>query len=138
MEAEQGCGISYMSLEDLLKKADVVSIHVPLLPETRHLIGERELALMKPTAYLINTARGPIVDENALVKMLKEKRIAAAALDVFENEPKLASGLSKLPNVVLTPHIGSATKEARDKMAEVAAQNIISVLSKKGEAFLVA
>ena len=82
MEAEQGCGISYMSLEDLLKKADVVSIHVPLLPETRHLIGERELALMKPTAYLINTARGPVVDENALVKMLKEKRIAAAALDV--------------------------------------------------------
>ncbi|MBI1984686.1 MAG: D-glycerate dehydrogenase [Candidatus Wildermuthbacteria bacterium] len=137
MEAEQGCGISYASLEDLLAKSDVVSLHVPLLPETKHLIGERELSMMKPSAFLINTARGLVVDEKALVKILKEGKIAGAALDVFENEPKLASGLSKLKNVVLTPHIASATKEAREKMAEVAALNVIAVLEKEGTAFLV-
>lgn len=137
MEAEHGCGILYMPLESLLRKADVVSIHVPLLPETRHLVGEKQFGLMKISAYFINTSRGPIVDENALVRALKENKIRGAALDVFENEPKLAPRLSKLSNVVLTPHIASATKEAREKMAEVAAQNIIAVLEKEGSAFLV-
>ena len=125
---EEQCGITYASLEQLLKEADVVSLHVPLLPSTEHLIGEKELRLMKPTSYIVNTARGPVIDEKALVKALQEKRIAGAALDVFEEEPKLASGLAKLENVLLTPHIASATNEAREQMATMAAQNIIDTL----------
>lgn len=125
---EEQCGITYASLEELLQNADVVSLHVPLLPSTRHLIGEKEFSLMKKTAYLVNTARGAVIDEKALVKALQEKRIAGAALDVFEEEPKLAPGLTKLENVLLTPHIASATNEARDAMAETAAQNIIDIL----------
>lgn len=137
IQAERACGISYASLQELLIKADVVSLHVSLSPATKHLIGEKELNTMKSGAYLINTARGLVVDEKALVKILKGKRIKGAALDVFENEPKLAPGLAKLKNVVLTPHIGSATKEAREKMAEVSAQNIIAVIEGKASAFLV-
>ncbi len=126
---EAQCGITYGSLENVLKEADIVSLHVSLSGSTRHLISEKELAFMKRTAYLINTARGAVVDEKALVHALQTKQIRGAALDVFENEPKLASGLTKLENVVLTPHIASATTEARGKMAELAAQNIIKVLS---------
>ena len=133
---EKQCGITYASLESLLKDSDVVSLHVPLLPGTRHLIGDKELRLMKQTAYLVNTARGAIVDEKALVKALKGKWIVGAALDVFESEPKFASGLAKFENVILTPHIASATKETREKMAELAAQNIIAVLGGKGSAYL--
>lgn len=128
-EIEKSLNIEYFDLETLLKMADFVSIHVPLLPSTRHLIGEQELKLMKPSAYLINTSRGPVVDEKALVEALKNKTIRGAALDVFEFEPKLSSGLAKLNNVVLTPHIASATEETRGKMSEMAAQNIIDVLS---------
>ncbi|MBI2642471.1 MAG: D-glycerate dehydrogenase, partial [Candidatus Wildermuthbacteria bacterium] len=94
-----------------------------------HLIGEKELRLMKPTSYIVNTARGAVIDEKALVKALRGGIIAGAALDVFEEEPKLASGLAKLENVLLTPHIASATNEAREKMATMAAQNIIDVLN---------
>lgn len=115
--------------EDLLKEADIVSVHVPLLDSTRHMINSDRLQMMKPTAYLINTSRGPVVDEIALVEALKNKTIAGAGLDVFENEPKLAPGLESLPNVVLTPHIASATIEARSAMGELAAKNIIAVLS---------
>ncbi len=115
-------------LEDLLKEADYVSLHVPLLPATRHLINAERLKLMKPTAYLINTSRGPIVDERALVGSLRAKIIRGAALDVFENEPALAQGLAELDNVILTPHIASATEETRAKMAELAADNIIAAL----------
>lgn len=115
--------------EDLLKEADVVSVHVPLLPSTRHMINADRLQMMKPTAYLVNTSRGPVVDEAALVEALKNKTIAGAGLDVFENEPKLSPGLEALPNVVLTPHIASATVEARSAMGELAAKNIIAVLS---------
>ena len=125
---EEQCGITYASLEQLLKEADVVSLHVPLLPTTKHLIGDKELGLMKPTSYIVNTARGAVIDEKALVKALNEKRITGAALDVFEEEPKLASGLAKLENVLLTPHIASATNEARERMAVLAAQNIIDTL----------
>lgn len=135
-QREIQCNIIYASLEDVLKQADVVSLHVSLSDSTRHLIGEKELSAMKSTAYLINTARGAVVDEKALVKALKAKQIMGAAIDVFENEPALALGLTKLENVVLTPHIASATAEARGKMAELAAQNIIAVLSGKGSAFL--
>ncbi|MBI2577741.1 MAG: D-glycerate dehydrogenase [Candidatus Wildermuthbacteria bacterium] len=128
-QAEARCGISYATLHELANQADVISLHVPLLPATHHLIGEKEFGLMKPTAYLVNTSRGPIVDEKALVSALKKKQIAGAGLDVYENEPKLTPGLAKLSNVILTPHTASATKEARETMAVMSAQNIIAVLS---------
>lgn len=115
--------------EEVLREADAVSIHVPLLPSTKHLINAERIALMKKTSYLINTSRGPVVDEVALADALRNKIIAGAALDVFENEPKLAPGLESLMNVVLTPHIASATIEARSAMGELAAKNIIAVLS---------
>ena len=116
------------TLEELLKEADYVSIHVPLLPETKHLINKERLSLMKKSAYLINTSRGPVIDEEALVLALKDKVIKGAAIDVFEDEPKLKLGLTELDNVILTPHIASGTEETRSKMAEMAADNIIAVL----------
>ncbi|MFA6027908.1 MAG: D-glycerate dehydrogenase [Patescibacteria group bacterium] len=120
-----------VSMNELLKKSDIVSIHVPLFPETTHLISTKEFGMMKKTAYLINTARGPIVDEKALLKALQKKQIAGAGLDVFEWEPKRLAGLEKCPNIVMTPHTASATWEARTLMSEVAAQNIIGILGKK-------
>jgi glyoxylate reductase len=130
-DLEKAYGVTLLSLEDVLKTSDFVSIHVPLLPATHHLINAERLALMKPTAYLINTSRGPVVDEEALAKALQAKTIAGAALDVYEHEPLVNPRLLQLENVVLTPHIASATKEARDAMAELAAQAIIMTL--KGE-----
>ena len=127
-ELEKTYGATFMSLEDLLKNADFISIHVPLLPATRHLINTERLAMMKPTAYLINTSRGPVVDEEALALALKAKTIAGAALDVYEHEPKVHPLLLKLENVVLTPHTASATMEARNAMAELAANGIIMAL----------
>ena len=127
-ELEMKLGATYHTLDVLLKDSDVVSIHVPLIESTHHLIGERELAHMKESAILINTSRGPVVDEAALYHALKEKKIFGAGLDVFEDEPKLYHGLEKLSNVVLTPHIASATIEAREAMAEIAANNVRSVL----------
>jgi len=123
--------IHYLPLRTLLRTSDFVSVHVPLLPQTRHLIGWSALKMMKKTAYLINTSRGPVIDERALVKALKQKIIAGAALDVFENEPRLMPGLTKLENTVLTPHIASASVETRSKMSEMAAKNIIAVLNAK-------
>lgn len=114
--------------DDIFKEADFISIHVPLLPSTRHLVDSRRLSLMKKTAYLINTSRGPVVDEKALVEALKGGIIRGAALDVYENEPELASGLADLENVILTPHIASATEETRQAMGELAAKNIIEAL----------
>jgi len=116
------------SVDDLFQEADFVSIHVPLLPSTRHLVDARRLALMKKSAYLVNTSRGPIVDENALVDALKNGVIRGAALDVYENEPTLASGLAELENVILTPHTASATEDTRQAMGELAAKNIIEAL----------
>ena len=130
-EVEKELGLTYVPFDELLQKADYVSIHVPLMESTHHLISERELKLMKKTAYLINSARGPIVDEKALVKPLQEKEIAGAGLDVFEDEPELAPGLAELDNVVIAPHIASATIETRSKMATMAAEGCLSVL--KGE-----
>ncbi len=131
-ELEKELGVEYRSIEEILKEADIVSLHVPLTKETYHMIGEKELKMMKPTAILINTARGAVVDTNALIKALEEGWIAGAGLDVFEKEP-LPEGhpITKFKNVVLTPHIGSATFETRAKMAELAVDNLISVL--KGE-----
>lgn len=120
----------YVSFEELLKSCDVVSLHVPLLETTRHMVGEKEFGMMKRTAYLINTARGAVVDEKALARVLKENGIAGAGIDVFEHEPKIDPSLLKAPNAVLTPHIGSASHEARAAMAELAAQNIVDVLKK--------
>ena len=114
--------------EELLKRADFISVHVPLLPTTKHLINAKRLKMMKPTAYLVNTSRGPVIDEAALVDALKNKVIKGAGLDVFENEPQLAPGLAELENVILTPHAASATEETRAKMSEVAALNIIDAL----------
>ena len=115
--------------EDVLKEADVVSIHVPLLPSTEHLIHAERLALMKPSAYLINTSRGPVIDEVALVEALKTNVIRGAGLDVFEREPTLAKGLAELQNVVITPHIASASEETRNKMSEIVAQDVIDFLN---------
>jgi lactate dehydrogenase-like 2-hydroxyacid dehydrogenase len=115
----------HSTLEEMLSVADVVSIHVPLLDSTHHLINAERLAMMKKTAYLINTSRGPVIDEAALVVALQQGVIRGAGLDVFENEPALAPGLAVLENVVITPHIASATDEARDAMARLAAEAII-------------
>lgn len=125
---EQKTGAIKKETSDILKEADIVSLHVPLLPSTTHLINRNSLSTMKSTALLINTSRGPVVDEYALVDALKKGIIGGAGLDVFEFEPKLAKGLAKLPNVVLTPHIASARTTARDMMAELAAKNIIAAL----------
>jgi glyoxylate reductase len=120
-------GAVRLDLDELLATADVVSLHCPLTAETRHLIGARELGLMKPTATLVNTARGPVVDEAALVVALRDGGIAAAGLDVYEREPVVEPGLLELENVVLAPHLGSATVETRTAMAELAARNAIAV-----------
>jgi len=131
-ELEKELGAKYVDLETLLRESDIVSIHVALTPETRHMIGEKELKLMKKTAFLINTARGAVVDTNALVKALKEGWIAGAALDVFEQEPLPPDHpLCKLKNVVLAPHAGSASWETRTKMADIVAENLIAFA--KGE-----
>jgi glyoxylate reductase len=116
-------------LDDLLREADVVSLHCPLTTATRHLIDERRLGLMKPTAFLVNTARGPIVDEAALVRALKDGAIAGAGLDVFEREPEVDPGLLGCANVVMVPHLGSATSETRTEMALLAARNAIAVVA---------
>jgi glyoxylate reductase len=124
----QRLGAARLELDALLRESDFVSLHVPLTGETRHLIGRRELGLMKPSAYLINTARGPVVDEAALVEALRERRIAGAGLDVYEDEPVPAAGLTELPNAVCVCHIGSATEATRSKMSEMAAANLLAAM----------
>ena len=117
-----------LSLDRLLNTSDVVSLHVPLTPETRHLIDKKALTRMKRSAYLINTSRGPIVDEAALAWALREHLLAGAALDVYEHEPAIHPDLLALENVLLVPHLGSATTETRTAMADLAVQNVIEVL----------
>ena len=125
---ERELGLDYVVLDRLLAESDFVSIHAPLKSETHHLIGARELALMKPTAFIVNTARGPIVDEEALVRALTDRRIAGAGLDVYEHEPRVEAALLTMANVVLTPHLGSAVAELREAMAHVVVDNIVAVL----------
>ena len=125
---ERAAGLEYVPYDQLLSQSDFVSVHAPLNAETRHLVGERELRLMKPTAFLVNSSRGPIVDEKALVRVLLERHIAGAGLDVYENEPQVEPELIKMKNVVLTPHLGSAVTELRESMANVVADNILAVL----------
>jgi glyoxylate reductase len=127
-ETEQRYGATYVALDTLLQESDFVTLHVPLTQSTHHLIGKDKLALMKPTAFLINASRGAVVDEQALVEVLKERKIAGAALDVYEKEPQLSPGLSELDNVVLIPHLGSATMQTRNAMAEIVADNVIAAL----------
>ncbi|MBZ0137977.1 MAG: D-glycerate dehydrogenase [Planctomycetes bacterium] len=128
---ENDLGAKYVELGELLERSDFVSLHCPLTETTRHLLDAPMLARMKPTAILVNTARGPVVDETALVAALRERRIAGAGFDVYEHEPALAPGLAELDNVVLLPHIGSATVETRDKMGRMCAEAVIAVLTGK-------
>ncbi|MBX6328322.1 MAG: D-glycerate dehydrogenase [Pseudolabrys sp.] len=128
-EAEKELGMKWVSLEELLRESDFVSLHPPLNAETRHMISDRQFALMKPTAFIVNTARGPVIDEKALLRALKTKKIAGAGLDVFEHEPRLPAALKRMKNVVLTPHLGSAVMEVRDRMANIVVDNIEALLA---------
>jgi glyoxylate reductase len=128
---EREAGLVYVPLDQLLRESDFVSVHSPLNEETRHQIGARELGLMKKTAFIINTARGPIIDEKALVRALKDRKIAGAGLDVFEFEPKVSPDLKKMKNVVLNPHLGSADVETRERMANIVVDNIEALLAGK-------
>jgi glyoxylate reductase len=125
---EREAGLEYVSLEQLLAQSDFVSLHSPLNPQTRHQIGARELRLMKKTAFLINTARGAIVDEAALIRALARREIAGTGLDVFEHEPKVEAALRTMSNVVLTPHLGSGVAEVREQMANIVVDNILALL----------
>lgn len=127
-EVERELGAEYRELEDLLRESDFVSLHVSLTPQTRHLINAERLALMKPTAVLVNTSRGPVIDEQALARALSQDQIFAAGLDVFEREPEVHPGLLACDNVVLLPHLGSATVKTRLAMADLAADNLFAAL----------
>ncbi len=130
-EIEKACHAEFVTKEELLSQTDIVTIHVPYSPATHHLIGKRELEQMKPTAILINASRGGVVDDLALIEALRKGTIAAAGLDVFENEPKLHPGFLELKNVVLTPHIASSSRATRLRMAMLAAQNLVAALTGK-------
>ncbi|MFW6150541.1 MAG: 2-hydroxyacid dehydrogenase [Chloroflexota bacterium] len=127
-QLEEKLGVTFVSLDELLEQSDFVTLHVPLLDETRHMIDEAQLKKMKPGACLINAARGPLVNEQVLVRALREGWIRGAALDVYENEPNLTPGLADLDNAVLVPHIGSASTATREKMATMAADNLVTGL----------
>jgi lactate dehydrogenase-like 2-hydroxyacid dehydrogenase len=128
-ELEKMLRATFVTLDELLRESDFVSLHVPLRRSTRHLIGKKQLEMMKKTAVLINTSRGPVVDEKALVEALKTRKIFSAGLDVFEDEPALAPGLAELDNAVLVPHIASASIDTRSKMATIAAGNIVAFIN---------
>lgn len=130
-DEERDLNLEHADFDEVLKESDFVSLHVPLVPSTKHIIGARELSLMKPTSYLINTSRGPVVDEKALVEALRSRRIAGAGLDVYENEPMMAPGLAQLDNAVLLPHIASASVDTRTKMGTMAVSNLIAGLAGK-------
>ena len=127
-EAERELGMEYVTIERLLAESDFVSMHPPLNVETRHYLSDKQFDMMKPTAFVINTARGAVIDEKALVRALKRKKIAGAGLDVFEHEPELAAALKTMKNVVLTPHLGSAVMEVRDLMANIVVDNIQALI----------
>lgn len=133
--ALEALGATATTFENLLSESDFVSLHLPLTPETHHVINAQALARMKPTAYLINTARGPVVDEKALVEALRAQTIAGAGLDVYENEPKMSPGLAGCETAVLLPHLGSATHATRAAMSRIAAENLLSALAGKRPAY---
>jgi len=126
---EEAIGVEYIAREDIFKQADVITLHVPLTPATHHMVAREHLALMKPSAFLLNLCRGPVVDETALVAALKSRKIAGAGLDVYEHEPRLTPGLAELDNVVLTPHLGSSSAPAREAMGRLVAESVIAALS---------
>ncbi len=126
---EKRLGAEFVSLRQLLQESDFITLHVPLTEETKYMIGKEEIELMKPTACFVHTARGKVVDDKALVEALRERRIAGAALDVYENEPELTDGMTKLDNLLLLPHIGSASVETRDRMALLVAENVLDALA---------
>jgi glyoxylate reductase len=126
---EKRLGAEFVSLKQLLQESDFITLHVPLTEETKYMIGKEEIELMKPTACFIHTARGKVVDDKALVEALRERRIAGAALDVYENEPELTDGMTELDNLLLLPHIGSASVETRDRMALLVAENVLDALA---------
>ena len=128
-DLEEKLNIEFCSLEKLLSSSDFVTLHIPLTNETKHLIDRNELSLMKDSAFLINTSRGAVINENALVQSLSKKQIAGAALDVYEHEPELTPGLVNLENVIITAHIGSASIETRTKMGLIAVENLLAVLN---------
>jgi glyoxylate reductase len=128
-EAEKELGVKFATLDELLAKSDFVSMHVPLTEETRGMMNKNSFAKMKQNSYLVNTARGPVVDESDLIEALKSGKLKGAALDVFESEPKVSPDLIGMPNIIMTPHIASATFEAREKMGELAVAAILDVLS---------
>jgi lactate dehydrogenase-like 2-hydroxyacid dehydrogenase len=130
-EVEKELGAEFVERDQLFREADFISLHVPLLPDTRHLISKENLGKMKPTGFLINTARGPVVDEAALADALERKQIAGAALDVFENEPKVHPALLGRKDVILTPHIASASVDTRTRMAVMAADNLVAYFQGK-------
>jgi glyoxylate reductase len=136
-EIEKSLGAEFVDRNTLLRESDFLSLHVPLIPETRHAVSTPQLTLMKPTAYLINTARGPVVDEQALAQALQEGTIAGAGLDVFENEPKVHPALLTMNNVTLLPHVGSATDHTRLRMAMLASENLLAALRGERPAHLV-
>jgi lactate dehydrogenase-like 2-hydroxyacid dehydrogenase len=125
---EESCGATFVDKETLFKTSDIVSLHIPLLPSTHHFVNKELLSHMKSTAFNINTSRGPVIDEVALVDALKRDVIRGAGLDVYEFEPNLTEELNVLPDIVLTPHIASARESVRRKMSEISAQNVISFL----------
>jgi glyoxylate reductase len=131
VEKEDALKAQFATLEDLLRQSDFVTVHVPLTEETKYMISKEQLLMMKPTAYLIHTARGKVVDDVALVEVLKDRKIAGAALDVYENEPVLTEGMTELDNLILLPHIGSASFETRDRMADLLVNNVLDVLGGK-------
>jgi len=130
-EEEAEIPARYVEIDRLIQTADFISLHCPLNDESRHLINWERIRMMKPTTYVVNVARGPVVDEAALVKALREKTIAGAAFDVYEREPELSPGLERLDNVVLAPHLGSASIETRDKMARMTAENLLAGLKRE-------
>ncbi len=131
VEQEKQLNAVYATLEDLLRQSDFVTVHTPLTEQTKNMIGREQFLIMKPTAYFIHTARGKVVDDQALVEALKEGGIAGAALDVYENEPALTEGMTELENLMLLPHIGSASHETRNKMADLVADNVLDALQDK-------
>lgn len=136
-EREVQLGAKFVTKDELLQKSDVVTIHMPYLPATRHYLDKDEFAKMKNSAILINAARGPIINEQALLESLQNKQLAGAALDVYEHEPDVDDGFKELKNVILTPHIGNATVEARDKMAKIVANNVVLADSKQSVKYVV-
>ena len=130
-ETEEKFNVKFAPLDELLRESDFITLHVPLTDETEYMIGNDEIELMKNTAYLIHTARGKVIDDYALVAALKEGRLAGAALDVYEAEPELTEGMTELDNLLLLPHIGSASFETRDRMALLVVDNVLDVLAGK-------